>query len=451
MFDAIVIGSGPGGYVCAIKLSQLGKKVAVVEKEHLGGTCTNWGCIPTKALLTSAHLYSEILEKAEKLGIIATPSFEFSKIVAHMNKTVMMSRKGIEFLFKKNNIQLVKGTAEIADKNTVKIKETGEELKTESLVLAHGSVPTMFPPFDSVEGIWTSDDVFKMQKLPKSITIVGGGVIGVEFATFFSTLGVSVNVVEILKLLPYEDDDVSEEVRKSLKKKGVQIFENSKAEDVEKTEDGFILKVQTPNGHIELRSEKLLVAVGRRPNIPEDVKNLGVEIERGVKTDERMRTNIPNVYAIGDIRGKIMLAHVASYEGITVALNIAGIEAKMDYSAVPSIVFSNPEVASTGVREKDVDKEKVIISKFPISANGRARTMLENAGFVKVIADKETKKVLGASIVSPFATDLIMEAVVAVRNGLTAEELEHSIHPHPTLSESFLGAVEGITGKPIHL
>ncbi|MGQ9856839.1 MAG: dihydrolipoyl dehydrogenase [Fervidobacterium sp.] len=453
-FDAIVIGGGPGGYVCAIKLAQYGKKVALIEKENLGGTCTNWGCIPTKALLTATHLLDESKEKASKLGLkVTVEGFDLSQIMAHANKSITLSRKGIEFLMKKNNITVVKGTAEVVNKNKVRIKETGEEIEGENLVLAHGSVPTIFPPFSDVEGIWTSNNVFLMKELPNSLLIVGGGVIGVEFATFFSSLGVKVKIVELADhILPYEDDDVADEIKKSFARRGVEIKEKSKVTGVRKVDSGYEVTIVDSEGKEEISTvDRVLVAIGRRPNIPEDVKNLGVEIERGVKTDSAMRTNIDGVYAIGDIRGQVMLAHVAMYEGVVAAKNIAGIEAQMDYSAIPSIIFTNPEVASTGLREKDVDKDKVKVYKFPLSANGRARTMLENIGFVKVIADKDDETVLGMSIVSPVATELIMEGVIAVRNKLKAHQLEESIHPHPTLSETLLGALEGITDKPIHM
>ncbi|MGC8955599.1 MAG: dihydrolipoyl dehydrogenase [Fervidobacterium sp.] len=454
MLDTVIIGGGPGGYVCAIKLAQYGKKVALVERENLGGTCTNWGCIPTKALLTSTHMFEEIKEKADKLGLrVSIEAFELSKIMAHASKNIMMSRKGIEYLMKKNNVTVIKGTGEVVNKNKVRIKESGEELECKNLVLAHGSIPVVFPPFSEVEGIWTSNDVFLMKELPESLLIIGGGVIGVEFATFFSSLGVRVKIVELADhILPNEDEDVVEEIKKAFVRKGVQIQEKSKVTNVEKIDNNFKVTIVDREGNESVEEfNKVLLAVGRKPNIPEDVKALGVEIDKGVKTDNRMRTNIDGVYAIGDIRGQIMLAHVAMYEGVVAAKNIVGIDTRIDYSAVPSIIFTNPEIASTGVKEKDVDKESVKISKFPLSANGRARTMLENIGFVKIIADKQTEKVLGMSIVSPVATELIMEGVIAIKNKLTAHQLEESIHPHPTLSETTLGALEGITGLSIHL
>lgn len=451
MYDAVVIGAGPGGYVAAIKLAQRGKKVALAEKSFVGGTCTNWGCIPTKALLSSAHLYSEILEKSRQLGVnVENVQYDFSAIKSHMNKVVTMSRKGIEYLLKKYNVELINAEAKIESPNLVRAGES--KLETENIVIATGSFPSLIPPFDKVPGIWTSDDVFKMEKLPESILIIGGGVIGVEFATFFSVLKIPVTVVELMEhILPTEDKDVAETVAKSLKKREVQIYESSKVIDVQTTNEGFKCVIETKEGIIEKTAQKVLVSVGRKPKIGDDIKALGIHIQRGIETNKKMQTSIPNIYAIGDVRGQIMLAHVAMYEGVVAAKNICGEEVYMDYSAVPSVIFSNPEVASVGVHEKDVDPSKVKIFSFPLSANGRARTILEREGFAKVIAEKETLRVLGMTIVGPSATDMIMEGVIAVKNKLNAKELEESIHPHPTLTETILGAIEGVVEMPIHL
>lgn len=451
MYNTVVIGGGPGGYVAAIRLAQLGKKVAVIEKDNVGGTCTNWGCIPTKAMLTAAHLYTDIIEKSKKMGIkVENVDYDIVGIMKHMKKSITMSKKGIEFLFKKNKIELFKEEAIIIDKNHIKAGEN--TLETENIILAHGSEPIMFPPFNKIEGIWTSNDVFKMEKTPESILIIGGGVIGLEFSNFFASLGKKVYLVELFDhILPHEDEDVAKEIKKALKKKGVVVLEKHKVSDVKITENGYISNLENDDKIKEIETEKVLLAVGRKPVIPEDVKKLGIEIDKGVKTNLRMRTNIENIYAIGDIRAQIMLAHVASFEGITAAHNIAGEEKEMDYSAVPSIIFSTPEVASTGIKEKDINPEKVIISKFPVSANGRARTMEEKDGFAKVIAEKDTGKVIGFSIVSPNATDMIMEGVLAIKHGLTVEQLANSIHPHPTLTETILGAIEGAEGMAIHI
>jgi dihydrolipoamide dehydrogenase len=451
VYDAVVIGAGPGGYVAAVKLAQHGKRVAVVEKSFVGGTCTNWGCIPTKALLTSAHLLRNIIEKGAELGVLAeNVSFDFSKMKNHMNKVVMASRKGIEYLFKKNKIELINGEAIVESPNSVKVQD--RKIEAKHLVIATGSVPTLFPPFNEVVGIWTSDDVFRMERLPESVLIVGGGVIGVELATFFSSLNVKVIIVELLDhILPNEDADAAQLVAKTLKRRGVEIYESSKVTSVQPIENGYRSIIETKEGQLEKTTEKVVVAAGRIPKIGEDLKAIGLAIEKGIKTDETMLTNLPNVYAVGDVRGRIMLAHVAMYEAVVAAENICGKPAKMDYSAVPSVIFSEPEVASVGVKEKDVDPSTVKIFSYPLMANGRARTMLEKEGFAKFIADAKTGRILGATIVGPYATELIMEATVAVRNGLTAEQLERTIHPHPTLSETLLGAIEGVVDRPIHL
>lgn len=451
MYDAVVIGAGPGGYVAAIKLAQRGKRVLVVEKSFPGGTCTNWGCIPTKAMLTSAHLYKNVVEKAAELGVLVEKvAFDFSKIKNHMNRVVMASRKGIEYLFKKNGVELILGEATVESPNSVVV--AGRKIEAEHIVIATGSVPTLFPPFSEVPGIWTSDDVFKMEQLPESVLIVGGGVIGVELATFFSSLNVKVVVVELLEhILPNEDADAAQIVAKSLKKKGVEIYESSKLVSIQPVENGYRSVIETKEGQLEKRTERVIVAVGRRPKVTEDIKALGIATERGIKTYTTMRTSMPNIYAVGDVRGQIMLAHVAMYEAIVAVENICGETMEMDYSAVPNVIFTDPEVASVGIKQKDVDPSTMKVFSFPITASGRARTMLEKDGFAKFIADAKTGKILGATIVGPYATELIMEAAIAIKNGLTAEQLEKVIHPHPTLSEILLGAVEGIVDKPIHL
>ena len=297
MYDAIVIGAGPAGYVSAIKMAHLGLKVLAVEKEHAGGTCTNRGCIPTKALLVAAELYNEVRRKGPKIGISASElSYNFEKIRKHMQRAITTSRKGVEYLFKKNGVEYIKGEAVVEKPGVVKVGENKFEAK--NILIATGSVPTLFPPFNEVEGIWTSDDVFNMESLPKSILIVGGGVIGVEMASFFAMLGVKTYIVEIMDhILPAEDDDVAEVLRKALRDIGVDIFESSKVKAVDRKGEGFVVNVETPKETLDIEVEKVLISVGRRPLIGEDVRAIGVRVEKGIVTDESLRTNIDGIYA----------------------------------------------------------------------------------------------------------------------------------------------------------
>lgn len=452
MYNTVIIGAGPGGYVSAIRLSQLGKKVAIIEKEHVGGTCANKGCVPTKALLSSAHLYDEIISKSNKFGInVNSVAYDINKIDDFLTAIVSQTRKGIEFLFKKNNIEFIKATAEIVDKNHVQADNI--ILETENIILAHGSEPAIFPPFNKIDGIWTSDDFFtNLKDLSDPILIVGGGVIGIEFATFLASLGKKIYIVELMDhILPSEDLDVVQEIKRNLLRKGVEIYEKHRVMEITKDGEMYVSKIEGNGSVTEIKSSKILLAVGRKPVIPDDVKKLGVEINKGVKTDLNMKTNIENIYAVGDIRADIMLAHVAMYEGIVAAHNIAGEDKKMDYSTVPNVIFSNPEIATVGIKEKDANPEEVIVSKFPISANARAKTMNEKNGFAKVLVEKSSKKIIGLSVVSPNATDMIMEGVLAVKYGLSTNHLMDAIHPHPTLTEIILGSIEGAEGKAIHI
>jgi dihydrolipoamide dehydrogenase len=454
MYKAIIIGGGPGGYVAAIRLSKLGYKVAVIEKGNLGGTCTNLGCIPTKALLTAAHFYDESVNKGKKFGIkIENVNYDFSSILKHMEKSVKLSRKGVEFLLKKNNVDLYRDKGIIIDKNHVKLEKSSEILEGENLILAQGSKPLVFPPFNEVEGLWTSDNVFKMDELPQSILIIGGGVIGTEFSTLFSYLKKKVYLVELFDhILPAEDPEAASIVKKALIKNGVSVYEKSKVVDIKSNGNGYISTIETNDGKIAIESDKVILAVGRRTNITEDILNLGVETnKKGIVVNSQMKTNIDNVYAIGDITGEYMLAHVAMKEGIVAAENIGNIESKMSYRAVPSIIFSHPEIASTGMKEGNCDTEKVKIFKFPISANARASTLGERDGFVKAIKDSQSDKLIGFTIVSPVATEMISQAVVAVELGLKMEDVSKCIFPHPTLSESIMESFEGTEDKSIHI
>jgi dihydrolipoamide dehydrogenase len=451
MYDSIVIGAGPAGYVSAIKMRHLGLRVLVVEKEHAGGTCTNKGCIPTKALLVAAHAFRDAKERFKKFGANAEKvEYDFKAIKKHMERAINTSRKGVEYLFKKNGVEYIKGTAVVEKPGVVRVGD--EKFEARNILIATGSAPTVFPPFNEVEGIWTSDDVFKMEELPSSILVIGGGVIGVEMSNFFGALGVETHVVEIMDhILHAEDPEVADIIRKSLKSLKVNVFESSKVKSIDRSGDKFVVGIETPKETVELKVDRVLLSVGRRPNIGEDVKALGVKVEKGIVTDENLRTNVEGIYAAGDVRGKITLAHVGFHEGIVAAYNIKGEEKKVDLSVVPAAIYSHPEAACVGLKPKDADPEKHGIVKFPISANGRAAAMGEREGFAKVVYEKSTGKVLGVTLVGPFASELIMEGAVAVKHGLTVERLSWTIHPHPTISEVLLGAFEEAEGKAIHL
>jgi len=374
-----------------------------------------------------------------------------------MQKTITLSRKGTEFLLEKNGITVISGSGEMISPNKIKVTNDDSSviIETRYIICAQGSKPAVFPPFSETEGIWTSDDIFSMEQLPSSLLIIGGGVIGVEFATFFSTLGVKTFIVELMDhILPLEDSDAADEAKKSLEKQKVKIYEKFKVDNVVKTDQGYksvIINKEEPSQVSEIETEKVLLSVGRSPNVTEDMKKIGLFIEKGIKTNEYCQTSIPNIYAVGDIRAKIMLAHVASQEGITAVNHIMGKNIPMDWSAVPSIVFCNPEIASCGIKEKEMDQnihEKYI---FPLTANGRAKTMEEKSGFVKIIVNKKDHIIAGMTIVSPYATELIMEGIISLKRKIPIEEFSMIMHPHPTLSESILGAFEAAEGLAIHI
>jgi len=454
MYDVFVIGGGPGGYVSAIRLAKNGFKVGLAEEKWLGGTCTNVGCIPTKALLFSSKIFSRVKE-AKKFGItLQDPSISLSSVITRKDKVVLRLRKGIEYLLKKNKIDLFMERAKIVAKNKVLLEKSGKEIEAKNIIIATGSSPIKFPPFTD-EDIWVSDDIFSLKEQPKSLVIIGGGVIGVEMATFFSTIGTEVKIVEIMPhILPTEDEDLAEAVRKNLTKKGVEIFKSAKTEKVEKNGNGFKLYLDINGEKKEIEGEKILLSVGRKANMGEDIEALGIETyKKGIVTDERMRTNVEGIYAVGDINGKFMLAHVAMKEGIVAADNISGKEAKMDYSAVPSVIFTDPEISVVGKREWELKKEGVEYKTgiFPVSASGKARTMEESEGFCKVIIDKDEKKILGIQIFAPEATDMVMESVISIQFGFSPEKLLEAIHPHPTMTEIVMEATEAALGKSLHI
>jgi len=458
--DVVIIGGGPGGYVSAIKAAHLGLKAVLVEKDKLGGVCLNRGCIPTKALVSTAEMLNH-LKRAEEFGIqVKDYSFDFPAIMKRKKIITQRLSSGVGQLMKANQVRVIRGEGQIVEPGKVEVTDSvGEKevIKTKNIIIATGSSVMKLPiPGIDNEGVITSDEALSLSELPSRMLIVGGGVVGIEFAGIFKALGVEITVVEMLPriLLPI-DEEIARRLTQLLKRKGIEILTDCKVKEIKNTNQNLEVLVSTNNGEKKLETEKVLLAAGRVPELGNiDIQKLGIELDRkAIKVDEKMRTNIPGIYAVGDVVGKIMLAHVASREGIIAVENIAGKETLMDYKVVPNCVFSMPEVASVGLTEEEAQKENnnIKVSKFPFMANGKALSMGETEGMVKIIADADTLELLGVHILGAHASDLIAEGTLALSMEATAFEIVNTIHAHPTLAEAIAEAAEGIAGKPIHL
>ncbi len=454
-FDVAIIGSGSAGYVSAIRAADLGKKVVVIEHREVGGTCLNRGCIPTKALLKVAEVY-ETAKDSKTFGItVENVSYDPEAIQRRKQAVVKRLVSGIEFLFKSRKITVKKGTGKILDEHTVEIS-TGETVKAKDIVIATGSEPAMIPVFKiDHKNVLTSDDALNLTNLPKDILIVGAGAIGTEFATFLSALGVKVTIVEMMpQVVPtLKDKKLAGMVQRLLEKRGVKILTGTKIENVEVAKEGEV--VSTLSTGEEIHTEKVLVSIGRKLNSDGiGLENIGVKTERGkILIDEYLRTNIPNVYAIGDVTGGLLLAHKAMKEGETAAEVIAGLDRKMDYRVVPWAIFTTPEIAAVGLTEEEA-KEKGIEVKtgeFPFSANGKAVSMNLTDGEVKIVAKKDTEEIIGAQIVGPEASVMIAELALAVEKKLTLRDVADTIHTHPTLAEATMEAAKDALGEVIHM
>ncbi len=445
--EVAVIGGGPGGTDCAIRIAQRGKRVAIIEKKYFGGTCTNWGCIPTKAMMTSAHLYGNIVGKGKRLGIKAQVEVDIKNLMKHVNRSIMSSRKGTEFLLNKYGVEIIKDEAIIKD-GKFYLKNEDTEILADKIVLATGSTPNI-PGSLNTEGVWTSDDVFEIEEIPESLLIVGAGVIGAEMATIFSLLGTKVTLVEFMKrVVPFEDIEISQLLEKEMKKKKIKVITGTSVKEIKKIENGFISSLSNDE---TIESSKVLIAIGRKAVYPEGLKEI-VKIERGVDTNFDFVTSNENIFAIGDVRAKVMLAHVASAEGVYVAEKLTGNDSPFYRENWPGVIFSEPEISSTGIKEtEDGLPENLIKFVFPMAANGRANTMAEREGFAKIIAEKDTMVIKGASFIGPNVTDILMEMVVAINEELTVGEVLKSIHPHPTISEIVKDTLEGLEGTPSHI
>ena len=456
--NIIVIGGGVGGYVAAIHGARLGAQVVLVEKDTLGGTCLNRGCIPTKALLQSADVLS-LARGAETFGVlIEKASLDFSAAMKRKETVVKQLVSGVNSLMRKNKIRVVKGTGTIIDPRTVKVLESNEEVKGDSIIIATGSKPsTVLVEGINEPGVITSDEALVMEQLPQSTVVIGGGVIGLEFAQILSRMGVKVIVVEMMpQILPTEDTEMARILEQVLKEDGIEVFTGATVTGITGTKQGEKKVSFTKAGGEEERTvEKVLVAVGRCPNTDDlGIEKLGIVMDGDrIVASERMETNIPGVYAVGDVVGGLMLAHVAMAEGKCAMENTIGSDSKIDYRAVPRCVYTSPEMAGVGLTEEQANEEyqNVKVGRFPFIANGRAVILNETKGMVKIIAEAKYGQILGVQIVGSQATELIAEAMLGIQLEATINDIASSIHAHPTLSEVMMEAALGVEGKAIHI
>ena len=468
-YDVVVIGAGTGGYVAAIRASQLGKTVAVVEKQSaLGGTCLIWGCIPTKALLEHAHAL-KVIQQASEWGVTlpsGTPRIDMGQVQARKDKIVTGLTKGIEFLFKKNKITWIKGTARLAGRGQVEVTDGDRQtLAAKEIIIATGSSPRSVPNVQiDHDRIITSDEAIHLKKVPASLVIMGSGAVGVEFASIYRRFGSEVTIIELVsRLVPVEDEAVSAELEKSFKKQGITVLTGTKVTKATATPTGVDVDAETPDGQTRrISADLLLVATGRGPVTNSlGVEEAGVALERGyIKVDELYRTSVPGVSAIGDVitlgSGRVhpQLAHVSSMEGIMVAERLAGKDVQpLNYDHVPGCTYCDPEIGSVGLTEAQARARgyDVVIGAFPFGVLGRARMAGETEGFVKIVADKKYDEVLGVHMIGPRSTELVAEAVLALRLECTAEELIKTIHAHPTFSEAVGEAAHAVHGAAIHV
>lgn len=456
-FDVIFLGAGSGGYVGAIRSADLGKKVCIIEERELGGTCLNRGCIPTKALLKSAEVFHTVKE-SKTFGIkVDSYSYDIDGIYTWKENVVKKLVSGVEYLLKSRKVVIKKGRGRIIDNETIEVEtpQGKEIIQGENIVIATGSEPAIIPAFN-IDGknVLTSDDALSLREIPKDIVIIGAGAIGIEFATFYSTFGTKVTIVEMMpQVVPtLKDKKVATYLQRILNKKGIEVKLGAKIESVE-IKNGRVYSTLS-TGEV-LESEKVLVSIGRKLNSDNiGLENIGVKTERGrIIVDEYLRTNVKNVYAIGDVIGGLLLAHKAMKEGEVVAEIIAGEDKKMDYRVVPWAIFSSPEIAACGLTEEEAKEQgiDVVTGEFPFTANGKAVSMNATDGFVKVVARKEDKVIIGAQIIGPEASVMIAELALAIQKNLKLDDIAETIHTHPTLPEAVMEATKVPLGSVTHI
>lgn len=462
-YDVIVIGAGPGGYVCAIRAAQLGLKTAIIDKQWLGGVCLNVGCIPSKALLKNAEVAHTLRERGKELGFsFENLTLDFSVAVKRSRQVSDRLTKGVGFLMKKNKIDVHMGAARLTARDTVAVTDAEgkvSELKAKNIVVATGASVAV-PPGWTIDGekVVTYLEAILQEKLPKSAIVIGAGAIGVEFATVWNSYGVEVTIVEMLpRLVPLEDEEIGAELGKAFQKRKITSLVGHKVLSLQATESGVEVKVSGEKGEKTLQAEQALVAIGFKPNGRGlGLEELGVKLsERGaVEIDERMATNVPGIWAIGDVTAKLMLAHVGSAQGIVCAENIAGVETvKLNYEMMPRATYCQPQVASFGLTEAQAKERgyEVKIGRFPFQANGKALGLGESAGWVKILTDAKYGEILGAHLIGPEVTELLPELTLAQLMELTPAEIARNVHAHPTLSEALMEAAHGAEGHAIHI
>ena len=462
-YDLIVIGSGPGGYVAAIKLAQLGKQVLVIEKENLGGTCLNIGCIPSKALINASNMIDKI-KLAQEIGFSVSieGSVDMNKLQDWKDKVVKKLTGGIAQLFKANKVQYMQGTAFLKDSHTLELTnlEGKQVIEFDNVIIATGSKSIEIPNFKFDEKkILSSTGALSLREIPKHLVVIGGGYIGMEIGTYFSKIGSKLTVVEATStLLPTSDQELVTVVSRKLKKRKIDVLLETKAKGVKVLDNGELeISIETKTGEEKiLNADYVLVTVGRRPNTKDlGLENLGIELDKFgfIPVNKKLQSKIPNIYAIGDVVGQPMLAHKASKEGIVAAEVIAGHNVELDYYAMPAVVFTDPEIASVGMFEEEAKQKgyNVKVGKFPFGALGKALAGGESEGFAKIIIDQDSQEILGVHIVGHEASSLLAEGTLAIEMGATAEDIALTIHAHPTLPEALMEASEAALGKAIHL
>ena len=461
-FQVVVIGGGPGGYVCAIRLAQLGLKTACIESRgSLGGTCLNVGCIPSKSLLNLSEEFHNAQSLSNKGIEIGEVKLNLSKMMKNKDKAVTILTKGVEFLLKKNKVTYFKGTGSFKSKNDIVIKDNDNKetiIQTENTIIATGSVPVSLPGVEIDEKvIVSSTGALKLEQVPKKMVVVGGGYIGLEMGSVWSRLGSEVHVVEFLDhITPGMDKEISSEFMKILKKQGINFHMQHKVEKIKKNNNNAIVSTLNENGtKKDFECDVVLISVGRKPNTEGlNLQKIGVELDekKRVKTDKNFKTNQNNIYAIGDVISGPMLAHKAEDEGIAVAENIAGQSGHVNYDTIPGVIYTSPEVASIGKTEEQLKELKINykIGKFSFMANSRAKAIDETEGFVKILADEKTDKVLGAHLIGPHAGELIGEIGIAMEFGASSEDIARTCHAHPTFSEAVKEAALSVDKRAIH-